>query len=474
MTWTKAALSDLIAERGYEVGDHSYGVPVVHTWFDTSAHLRIGRYCSFAGAVNILLGGNHRTNWVTTSPLPLIFGRSAGGIDTAACETSSGDVIIGNDVWIGQCVTILSGVTIGDGAVIGACAVVSKDIPPYAIAVGNPARIASTRFSDDLVARLLALRWWDWPDEYVARCADLLLSENVERLLNHPYETDVDNFVESSADITIHDQQPQRVSVVRDIREEEATKGMARASTDLYIDLLVKCISNTIYRDGNRGGWTHAGYDADARDGGTDWPEMAHSMVGTQRLTNLAELTQSVLREDIPGDLIEAGVWRGGACILMRGVLKAFDDKTRKVYVADSFRGLPEPDAERYPADIGQMIHTIDFLAISREAVAENFHAYGLLDQQVVFVEGWFKDTLPNLRATAFSLIRLDGDLYESTIQSLDALYPKLSVGGYVVIDDYGGWPNCRQAVHDYRELHGIVDAINTIDSTGVYWRRSR
>jgi len=266
-------------------------------------------------------------------------------------------------------------------------------------------------------------------------------------------------------------------SAVSGVRSGGSRHGAAGAqptdAVSLYLDLLIRCITNTIYGDANKGYWRPAEYDAEARREGLDWPEVAHSMIGVLRLENLCRLTRTVLDEGIPGDLIETGVWRGGACILMRGVLKAYGDGMRKVYVADSFRGLPPPDAEKYPADAGQTIHTYDYLAVSRDTVAENFRAYGLLDEQVVFVEGWFKDTLPNLSVPAFAIIRLDGDLYESTIQALDALYPKLSVGGFVIVDDYGSWPSCQQAVDDYRAAHDVRDRIVPIDSTGVYWRRT-
>jgi hypothetical protein len=241
----------------------------------------------------------------------------------------------------------------------------------------------------------------------------------------------------------------------------------------LYVDLLIKCIANTIYGDANTGDWRPRRYDAEARRQGTDWPEIAHSMIGVLRLGNIRDLIGIVLRERIPGDLIETGVWRGGACILMRGILKAYNERDRTVFVADSFRGLPPPDPKQYPADAGQTIHTFDYLAVSREMVEGNFRAYDLLDNQVVFVEGWFKDTLPRLSTQQLALIRLDGDLYESTIQSLESLYPKLSVGGFVIVDDYGSWPSCRQAVDAYRAAHNINDPIFRIDTAGIYWRRS-
>lgn len=208
------------------------------------------------------------------------------------------------------------------------------------------------------------------------------------------------------------------------------------------------------------------------REEGRSWPSYADTMVGLRRLDNLQECIESVLHDDVPGDLIETGVWRGGACIFMRGVLRAYGVDDRRVYVADSFQGLPAPDAEKYPHDAGDVHHLHRFLAVSEEQVRKNFERYGLLDNQVVFLKGWFKDTLPNANIGALSILRLDGDMYESTMDALNALYPKLSPGGYCIIDDYV-LLNCRKAVTDYREAHGIRAPISAIDGTACYWRNA-
>jgi O-methyltransferase len=204
---------------------------------------------------------------------------------------------------------------------------------------------------------------------------------------------------------------------------------------------------------------------------GKVWPGYAHSMIGLKRMDNIQNCVETLIAENIPGDLIETGVWRGGACILMKAVLAANGISDRKVYVADSFQGLPKPDESKYPADTGDDHHILDFLAVSQEEVAENFRRYDLLDDNIVFVKGWFKDTLPALD-TQFALIRLDGDMYSSTIEALDALYPKLALGGFCIIDDYIN-KGCCQAVTDYRAKHGIAANIETIDHSGVYWRNS-
>ena len=196
-------------------------------------------------------------------------------------------------------------------------------------------------------------------------------------------------------------------------------------------------------------------------------------MVGVLRLENVHELTQHAIDLGISGDFIETGVWRGGCCILMRGVLAANLVDNRKIYVADSFAGLPAPNAEQFPQDLGLTLHTMPELAISLDEVRANFDRYGLLDDQVVFVKGFFSDTLPALDAGPFALIRLDGDMYESTWVALECLYPRLSVGGFVIVDDFGAVEPCRKAVMDYRAKFGIEDNIHQIDWTGVWWQKT-
>jgi hypothetical protein len=195
-------------------------------------------------------------------------------------------------------------------------------------------------------------------------------------------------------------------------------------------------------------------------------------MVGLERLKNLRDLMQSAIDQGIPGDFIETGVWRGGCCILMRGVLAANLVPDRKIYVADSFSGLPPPNPKDYPEDEGDMLYTCAQLAVPLEQVKANFAAYGLLDGNVVFVPGLFQETLPKLEAGPFALIRLDGDMYESTIVALNALYPRLSPGGFAIIDDYGAMKSCHQAVTDYRHWHRIDTPIQEIDWTGVWWQK--
>jgi chloramphenicol O-acetyltransferase type B len=167
----------LIADRypQYDIGYGSYGdLDVI--WQNTGAVLRMGKFCSVAKGTQVFLGGEHRADWVTTYPLAAI---SKEYPTVVGYPHSKGDVTIGNDVWICHEALILSGVTIGDGAVIGARAVVTRDVPPYGIVSGNPARLIRKRFDDATIERLLAVRWWDWPHERIAAAVPQLLSGDI-------------------------------------------------------------------------------------------------------------------------------------------------------------------------------------------------------------------------------------------------------------------------------------------------------
>jgi O-methyltransferase len=205
---------------------------------------------------------------------------------------------------------------------------------------------------------------------------------------------------------------------------------------------------------------------------GHTWPSHAYTMVGPQRLDNIRFCIEDVISQGISGDFIETGVWRGGAAIYARAVMKANDVTDRMIWVADSFQGLPKPDAAKYPADSGDIHFLIPELAISLEQVQANFGAFNLLDNQVRFLKGWFKDTLPKAPIKKLAVIRLDGDLYESTIDALTNLYPKLSTGGYLIVDDYNAVPACKKAIHDYRDAQKIKSPIQEIDLAGVFWKK--
>ncbi len=240
----------------------------------------------------------------------------------------------------------------------------------------------------------------------------------------------------------------------------------------LYIDLLKKILVNSIYCDPHTASWGTAVYEESARRDGRDCPRDAHTMVGMRRLDNFQSCIETALKEEISGDILEAGVWRGGCCILARALLKVACDTTRRVYLADSFMGLPKPNTSQYPLDASLDLSVYPELAVSLEQVKANFAKYDLLDKQVCFLPGWFKDTLPNSTIEKLAVLRLDGDLYESTMVALENLYPKLSKGGFVIIDDYGAFEQCRIAVEHFRDEHQISTPIVSIDWTGAFWRK--
>ena len=199
--------------------------------------------------------------------------------------------------------------------------------------------------------------------------------------------------------------------------------------------------------------------------------ELAHTMIGMKRMDNIQHCVETVLKDNVAGDLIETGVWRGGATIFMRGLLAAHGITDRVVWVADSFQGVPPPT---YPQDANFDLSAkvYPFLTVSRKEVEELFERYGLLDDQVKFLEGWFKDTLASAPIEALSILRLDGDLFESTMDAINPLYAKVTMGGFVIVDDYYSCPPCKRAIDEFRAANGISDEMFKIDDQSVFWRK--
>jgi len=200
------------------------------------------------------------------------------------------------------------------------------------------------------------------------------------------------------------------------------------------------------------------------------------TMMGMGALENLHWCMDEVVRDGVPGDLVETGVWRGGGTIYMRAFLEAYREAGRSVWVADSFEGLPKPKDE-YLADRGSNLWESEYLAVSLEQVKENFRRYCLLDDRVCFLKGFFSDTMPTAPIRQIAVLRLDGDMYESTIVVLQHLYPRVASGGYVIVDDYGMLHECDRAVEDYRSENGIVEPLQIIGyvngrALGAYWRK--
>ena len=236
-------------------------------------------------------------------------------------------------------------------------------------------------------------------------------------------------------------------------------------TTELYLDLMKRVLTGEIYDDACM---LSGRFDPALRRQGMDHPATALTKVGWERLDNIESCIRDVINSGVPGDVVEAGVFRGGAVIFMRACLEALGDSERSVHVCDSFEGFPQ---ERAAIDRG-----IDFRwdhTYSVESVRANFAKFQLLDDRVRFVEGWFDQSLTTAPIESIAVLRADGDLYTSTKDILNALYPKVSPGGYVIIDDYGDIPGCRQAVSEYRAAHNIRDEIRIVDWTGAYWKKA-
>lgn len=159
------------------IGEFTYGNPRIIDWGE-GAKLTIGKFCSIAGGTTILLGGHHRYDWMTTYPFPSRKDLWPEAKNITGQSFTKGNVTIGNDVLLGHECLIMSGVTIGDGAVVGTRAVVTKNVPPYAIVAGVPAKVLRFRFAKKTIIRLLKLKWWNWPEDKIRKNIPVLCSNN--------------------------------------------------------------------------------------------------------------------------------------------------------------------------------------------------------------------------------------------------------------------------------------------------------
>jgi len=286
---------------------------------------------------------------------------------------------------------------------------------------------------------------------------------------------------------------PQAAPVVLSVH----TQPTPRDAIELYLDLMKKVLTralmakgmerHTILPHGQKSGFLYrfnrlaarfgleavrltassAGDYLESGHAASNRVEDAETMLGTRQLDSMQRCIVDVLNRNIPGDLIEAGVWRGGMTIFMRAVLMAYHVTDRKVWVADSFDGLPAIDRvhETFDWQTGDM-------AIPLETVRDNFARYGLLDEQVVFLKGFFAETLPKAPVRPLSILRVDADLYQSTMDVLRNLYSALSIGGYAIFDDYQNLPDCRRAIDEFRSEHGIGEDVCRIDERAIYWQK--
>jgi O-methyltransferase len=199
----------------------------------------------------------------------------------------------------------------------------------------------------------------------------------------------------------------------------------------------------------------------------------AYTLVGYKRLQFLEESVKEIAHKKIDGDILEAGLWRGGASIFIKKMMDIVG-LNNQLYCADSFEGMPKPKLKTDLDSLNGDYSKIDFYTVGLEKVIENFKNFNALDSQVHFVKGWFSETMPLLREKIkkISLLRVDCDLYESTLDVLVNMYDKVSEGGFVYIDDYYGWEGCRKAVDEFRLARSIDQALVTVDRDSVYWNK--
>ena len=168
-----------------QVGKHTYGHTFINIIWGNPSQIQIGSFCSIASGCVMVLGGNHRVDWVTTYPFGHIQTNIFNTFNGNGHPSSKGGIIVGNDVWIGMNSTILSGVNIGNGAVVGCNSVVTKDVPPYAVVAGNPARVVKYRFSEENINKLQEIAWWNWSDDKINSIIPLLCNKDINKFIEY-------------------------------------------------------------------------------------------------------------------------------------------------------------------------------------------------------------------------------------------------------------------------------------------------
>ena len=260
------------------------------------------------------------------------------------------------------------------------------------------------------------------------------------------------------------------------------TQDDTESMRNLYLKTMIVTLTGYAFKDdpykrgiGGRKEVDIGGFNDKKRRQGKDFPTVGFTMIGTEGLENIRDLLQKVFTQKIEGGFLEAGVWRGGASIFAKAMVEAYGQTSRHVWVCDSFQGLPKATQDK-DSDTWSKIK---LLTISKEIVIHNFEEFFLLDNQVHFVEGYFVYSLPCLRnefvnnRQKLAVLRADGDMYESTMDILYNLYEFVSIGGFIIIDDYT-IPECQMAVDEFRKKFGILEPIVKITEMKRYWRVER
>jgi O-methyltransferase len=237
-----------------------------------------------------------------------------------------------------------------------------------------------------------------------------------------------------------------------------------------YLGIFERSVQTTLQHQENK--LAVSPVNSEFRQQGLDWPLFGMTMTGRIRMATMKTIVEEVISNQIPGDVIETGVWRGGLSIFMRGILIASNESHRKSYVCDSFAGLP---SSQLKDDSHLQWDQTPYLEISDEHVMKNFISAGIIDPEIIFVKGFFSHSMKPLSQliTQLSILRLDGDMYESTVDVLYHLYDKLSIGGYVYIDDYSPHFPARAACEHFFQVHDFLPKIIEPDSLSGYWKKT-
>ena len=270
----------------------------------------------------------------------------------------------------------------------------------------------------------------------------------------------------------------ERMDPITNNRNQE--RSVQERSKSAYLEMLKDFVSGVIYGKEEMSVWPSLGnellsvvnFNQSNRVRGLDWTYLGSTMTGLERINNVQKLISQVVQDNVPGDYLEAGVWRGGSSVFARGVLRALNQGQRKSYVCDSFRGLPPGNKQLHPHDTNW--DNTPYLEVSEMDVATSFREASLLDENVIFVKGFFNDSLKPLaqKVGSMAILRLDSDLYESTVDILYHFYDKLSVGGYVIVDDWDGFPS-KVACEDFLAVHKVEPEFVRIDEISVYWQKT-
>jgi O-methyltransferase len=268
-----------------------------------------------------------------------------------------------------------------------------------------------------------------------------------------------------------------------DTKTEPVAESALRRARDAYAQLIGNMVSGLAYGSAERSVRVELGpikpvfqpFNESKRANGLDWTYLGTTMTGSIRISNVEMLLKRVIIGNIPGGYMETGVWRGGSSIFARAVIRAHGEGSQRVsYVCDSFAGLPVGHKELDWEDVG-WDHT-PYVEVDEARVARHFHELGFgNDENIVFVRGFFNHTMPILASSwmntdeKLAILRLDGDMYESTVDVLYHMYERVSVGGFIIMDDWYGFP-AQRACADFFEVHGINPEIIRIDTLAAYW----